>query len=397
MKSTNPLLELVRNDIPGIFNEVDILKRHKARFLHALNKGSILPPYEILIHPSASCNLQCQWCIGGRVLDEQDTQKEAGRLPNKLVNPENMEKLIRGIIAYEKDGFKVENVSFSGITGEPMTAKKSLALAVDLLAQNNRRIGIFSNSVLIDDDLIQTLLKMNYINISLDAATPKTYSILKYSGKPEGETLYLRLLDNIKKLVKARSESKESKLEINASFILYPSNYKEIFETAKMLKDIGVRTLRMKQDNSGKMLLTESQMKEAEVLFTKIEAICDDHFRFIKIHKLNDPSEMLRTFDKCVIADLIGAVGSDGNVYPCNYHACVGGRTYGNAFEKPFGEVWEGEERENIKKLLPKICPSVCDPFKNRSNRLFAAIKKCQEEQGSEQTERYIEEIINLV
>ena len=397
MKLANPLLEFVRKDIPGIFNEIDILKRHKTRFLLALNHGTVLPPYEILIHPSGSCNLQCQWCIGGRVLDEQETDKDAGRLPSKLAVPENMEKLIKGIITYEKDGFKVENISFSGITGEPLTAKKSFISAVDLLSQSGRRVGIFSNAVLIDDEIIQSLLKINYINISLDAATPETYSVLKYGSKPEGKEVYKHLLENIKKLVKARNDSPTSKLEINASYILYPTNYKEIYDTAVLLKELGVSTLRMKQDNSGKMLLTNDQMKEAEELFIKIDAICDDKFRFIKIHKLNNPSEMQRNIDQCVITDLIGAIGSDGNVYPCNYHACVGGKIYGNAIETPFGEIWESQERVNIKKMLPSICPSVCDPFKNRSNRLFQAINKCQTDFGPEQTEIFINEIINLV
>lgn len=397
MKNANPLVDYVRSDLPGIFNEVDILKKHKERFLHALNHGTILPPYEILIHPSSSCNLMCQWCIGGRVLDEQDTEKEAGRLPNKLVNPENMRKLIQGIIDYEKDGFRVENVSFSGITGEPMASKKSFMVAIDLLHQAGRRLGIFSNAVLIDDDLIQTLLKMNYINISFDAGTPETYAKLKYAGKEEGKAVFQHLLDNIQKLVKARNESKDSKLEINASFILYPSNYKEIFEAAKLLKSLGVGTLRMKQDNSGRMLLNNTQMEEAEDLFKKIESICDDKFRFIKIHKLNNPSEMKRSFDKCVIADLIGAVGSDGNVYPCNYHCTVGAKIYGSAIENPFGEVWESKERMEIRQELPGICPSVCDPFKNRSNRLFGAIRKAQEEYGPDKTEEFVQEIIKLV
>jgi len=390
-------MDYVRTDLPGIFNEIDILRRHKKRFLHALNHDTVLPPYEILIHPSSSCNLMCQWCIGSRVLDEQETEKDAGRLPNKLVKPENMRRLIQGIIDYEKDGFRVENISFSGITGEPMASKKSFMEAIDMLHKAGRRLGIFSNAVLIDDDLIQTLLKMNYINISFDAGTAKTYAELKYAGKLEGEAVFERLLDNIRKLVKARNESKDSKLEINSSFILYPSNYKEIYQAAKLLKSLGVGTLRMKQDNSGRMLLNDEQMLEAEELFKKIEELCDDKFRFIKIHKLNNPSEMQRSFDKCVIADLIGAVGSDGNVYPCNYHCTVGAKIFGNAFERPFGEIWEGDERMKVRQMLPAICPSVCDPFKNRSNRLFGAIRKTQEELGPEKTEEFVQEIIKMV
>jgi len=308
-----------------------------------------------------------------------------------------MEKVIRGIVAYKKDGFRVENVSFSGITGEPLMAKESFVRAVEILKENNIRVGIFSNAVLIDDDLIRSLIKINYINISMDAATPETYAKLKYSGNPEGQNKFNQLITNIKKLVKAKNEAKDSSLEINASFILYPDNYFEIYEASKLSKGIGVGTLRMKQDNSGKKLLSPQQMSEAEELLTKIDKLVDDNFRFIKIHKLNNPSEMKRKVNQCLITDLMAAIGSDGNVYPCNYHACVGGIPYGNAIDHSFSEVWEGQKRADIKKQLPKICPTVCDPFKNRSNRLFMAIKESYEKYGSEKTEEYIQEIINLV
>lgn len=390
----NPLSEFVRKDIPGVFNEVNVLRQHETRFLHALNKDVVLSPYEIIIHPSGRCNLQCQWCIGGRVLEEKGYDKDPGRLPDLLTDPENMEKVIRGIVDYKKEGFRVENVSFSGITGEPLIAKKAFIKAVDILKENNIRVGVYTNSVLIDEELIQSLLKIDYINISIDAATPETFAKLKCSGNPRGIHLFNHLIDNIKNLAMARKESRDSKLEINASYVLYPDNYHEIYEAAKLLKEIGVRTLRMKQDISGKNLLSSEQRAETEELFTKIDEIVDDKFRFIKIHQLNNPSEMKRTFDQCLITDLMAAIGSDGNVYPCNYNACAGGIPYGNAIDQSFGEIWEGENRMKIKCHLPAICPTVCDPFKNRSNRLFQAISKCQQEFGSEKTRKYIQEII---
>lgn len=397
VESPNPLMGFVRKDIPSTFNEVSVLKKYETRFLHALNHGTVLPPYEIIIHPSSVCNLRCQWCIGGHVLEEKGSDKNSGRFPNLLNDPENMEKVIRGVVDYKKDGFGVENVSFSGITGEPLIAKKSFIRAVDILEENNIRVGIFSNSVLIDDELIQALLRIAYINISLDAATPETFAKLKYLGNPSGIDIFNHLIANAKNLVKARNESKDSKLEINASFILYPDNYHEIYKAAKLLKEIGVGTLRMKQDISGKNLLSLEQAKETEMLFAKIDELVDDKFRFVKIHQLNNPSEMKRSFNQCIIGDLMAAIGSDGNVYPCNYNACVGGVPYGNAIEHSFSEIWEGGDRKKIKKQLPEICPTVCDPFKNRSNRLFQAISKSQQKFGSEMTEKYVQEIVEAI
>ena len=157
VESLNPLMGFVRKDIPDTFNEVSVLRKHETRFLHALDSDTVLPPYEIIIPPSAVCNLQCQWCIGGRVLEEKDSYKNSDRLPSFLIDPGNMEKVIRDVVNYKRDGFGVENVSFSGITGEPLVAKKSFIRAVNILKENNVRVGIFSNSVLIDDELIKRI------------------------------------------------------------------------------------------------------------------------------------------------------------------------------------------------------------------------------------------------
>ncbi len=396
MINTNPLLKYVRKDIPGIFNEIDILKKHKTRFFHALNADRILPPYEVLIHPSGICNLRCSWCIGGRILEGKGKTKGIGILPSLLSDSANMEKVIRGVLDYTKDGFRVENVSFSGITGDPFLAKEAFIRAVNLLSENNVRIGVYSNAVLLDDELMNALLKMNYINISLDTATPETFVMLKCVGNPEGTKIFNNLVENIAKLARLRNNSKNSKLDINASFVLYPDNYKEIYDAAKLLKRIGIRVMRMKQDISGKRLLSRKQTTEAEELIKKVKNLEDDKFKFVIIHRLNKPSDMKRQFDRCIISDLIAAIGSDGNVYPCNYQACSESPIYGSAIENSFADIWEGETRMKIRRQLPKICPPACDPFKNRTNRLFQTIKKSQKKYGIKETEKSIQEIINL-
>ena len=66
----NRLKEVYRNDLPDRFNEMEMLDRHFSLILNVFN-GNILPPYEILIHTSSICNLNCKWCIGGYVSSKE--------------------------------------------------------------------------------------------------------------------------------------------------------------------------------------------------------------------------------------------------------------------------------------------------------------------------------------
>lgn len=395
MQNENPLLHLRRDDLPGRFNEARMLLDQQAR-LEAINSGKIVPPYEVIIHPSGVCNLGCEWCIGARILDGSKTAKSTDRLKSRLTNPKVMEKVITDMLAYEREGFRIQNFSFSGITGEPMVAKKAFMGAVDLLKadkERNVRVGVFSNSALIDDDLIQTLLKMDYINVSLDAATPETFAKLKYAGLEAGKGMYDRIIANITKLAKARDES-GSKLAINASMILHPDNFHELYDAAVLLKAIGVDALRMKQDISGGRLLSPAQLQQASELVEKTEAIQGDDFKFIQIHHLDKPPVTKRQFQNCRVTDLWGAVGSDGSVFPCNYNALVGVEPYGNVIEQSFAEVWEGEKRLEMKKKLPEGCPPMCDPFKTRANLMLELAAKAREEFGAEKANQFIEELV---
>ena len=126
----------VRSDLPGRFSEADVLRRQWS-LVAATLEGAVLPPYEVLIHPSSSCNLHCQWCIGDHVplelwaedgappvvLDAAKSGPE--RLPDRLAVPEHLLKLVDDLITYRvcapvpPDGivneFRVHNVSFSGL------------------------------------------------------------------------------------------------------------------------------------------------------------------------------------------------------------------------------------------------------------------------------------------
>ena len=260
----NRLKEIYREDLPGRFNETEMLYRHFSWILNIFD-GKILPPYEILIHTSSICNLNCKWCIGGYVSFKKN--KEA-LLDNALMKKENMIKVVNDIINYRKIGYdyknncnreyKVENVTFSGITGEPLIARDSILYAINELSKHNIRVGIFTNGILINKDMHETLLKLGYILISIDAGNNETYNKLKCNGKATNN--FENILKNIEDLNESKKKYK-SNIDINVGYVINEYNYDQIYDLAAKLKRIGVHYLRFKTDIASLLVMNDDQKK----------------------------------------------------------------------------------------------------------------------------------------
>jgi len=409
----------VRGDIPAKFNELNALNRHWFRYLGNM-QGFILPPYEVLIHPSSSCNLRCQWCIGEHVPSENldkpnvffssdgSEKRSEMDIQNSLADPKNMLKVLQSIIDYketvqiksntgiESYTFGIEAVSFSGLIGEPLSSKASVIQGIHLLADHGIRVGLFTNATLFDDNVITALLRADYVLVSLDAATAKTYADLKFSGSMHGYRMYEKVIANVKKLI-LQKNIHNSKLAVNCSFILYPENYFEVYEAAKLAKSLGINYFRIKQDNSGSKRLSVDQIAEVKELILLAQTELDSKdFKIITLHKDLSIEETQRVFTTCQITDLMAAIGSDGHMYPCNYHPRPGGLSYGDTVNEGFKKIWCGDKRKNIKKRIPLDCPPTCDPFKNRANALMEPISNIYKTEGVNSATKLMESLMSI-
>jgi len=396
-KFENDLEKFVRLDLPIRFNEYDLLKTHFSRVINIF-EGEILPPYEILIHSSSICNLNCEWCIGSFVANKKNCDK---LLQNNLSKLENMKKVVDNILAYKKVGknyltgeeevYSVQNVSFSGITGEPFMSKKSILYAIEKLSSNGIRVGAFTNGTLFDEDMYDVLLKMGYLLISIDAGTTETYSKLKCQGKDIG--IFDKILISIEKLSERKKEL-SSKTDINVGYVVNQYNYNEIYTLAKKLKEIGVHYLRFKTDIASLMNMSDIERDKAkeQIELAKRE-LEDENFSIVEIHNVLSDRDKKRDFTKCFVHYLIANISADGNIYPCNYHPKPNGYYFGSAINENFEKIWDNLINNELDKKLPDICPSVCDPFKNRANRLLEAAYNIYCEKGLDYLIQCIEEI----
>ena len=88
---------------------------------------------------------------------------------------------------------------------------------------------------------------------------------------------------------------------------------------------------------------------------------------------------------------MIGNISADGNVYPCNYHSKPNGYYFNSAITEDFGQIWDDIPENIIDKDIPSICPEVCDPFKNRANKLLEITYEIYRNKGIEYLKKCIE------
>jgi hypothetical protein len=246
----------------------------------------------------------------------------------------------------------------------------------------------------LDESTLNTIVKIAYVNISFDTASAKMYNYLKCGKNDNNAIRFNKLLKNIRNLAKLKSKTSGGTCEINASFVLYPENYREVYNAALIMKDLGIRYFRVKQDISMEQLLNEQEKCEVQLLLDKIKNTLEDrYFKVILIHRLHNSNDMKRNFSECIIINLMAAIGSDEKLYPCNYHPQPFGLSYGSIVDNSFKEVWEGPLRRKINNQIFHCCPPVCDPFKNRANQLLNVIKSVYLVEGASMLQSYIEKI----
>jgi radical SAM domain protein len=357
----------IRDDIPLHFNELKLLVEERDRVFCA-QQGIVIPPLEILIHPTAMCNLKCAWCIGQNITEDKNDP-----INNTLMEEGVLSTLVDSIISYRKEVviddkkkiFSTKRVSFSGITGDPLIAQRVLIPQIAKLQENGIETGMFTNGLLINNRILDILTRMNYILISVDAGSQNTYDCLKNNGK--SSTNFQRLLDNIEMLNKYKNDYNRG-VEINVGFVLNEMNYNEIYPLAVLLKERGVSNLRIKTDISLKYLIDESFKTLVQEQYDLVRKnLVDESFNLVELHRITKQVDRERYFDRCIINKIYANISSDGFVYACNYHPAIKGVKYGNVKTVPFDEIWENAEKDfNL-----SLCPRVCDPFKTRANNML--------------------------
>ena len=329
---------------------------HFNEYLKTLNYDTILPPIQIRIKPTNLCKHNCWYCA------YRAENLQLGKDMNlKSFIPKNkMIEIINDII-----DIGVRAVTFSG-GGDPFHYPYLLD-AIKLLSNSKVKFAALTHGALLKGEIAEIFAEYGtWIRISLDGWDEDSYS--KYRGVNKGEfSKVLKNMNNFKRL--------NGKCYLGVSIVVDKYNSTHIFELIKLLKDIGVDSVKVSAcivSNDGKennkyhkeiFNVVKNQIEKA------ISVLSDKNFEiFDGYHELDE--KFNKNYNWCPYIQLCPVIGADLNVYAC--HDKAYNLTDGLLFSiknKSFKEGWFKAKKTFFKINPSKVCNHHC--VVNEKNKII--------------------------
>jgi MoaA/NifB/PqqE/SkfB family radical SAM enzyme len=325
------------------FNDIKVLYHgeHLRKIVDWMDRkeGAVLPPPAyITIDPTNLCNVECFWC----------KNKDFRNHSSRSISDEQFVALP----AFLKK-WGVTTVVLSG--GEPLMHPKILEF-LDATGEVGLHLGLKTNGLNLAKKTIRDSVRKNveWVGISLDAATDKTYMRVK---KASAE-MFDKVIHGIKSLIEEREGKKPL---VTLKFIIHHLNYGEMYAFANLARmmrvdDIHFRPIYVSRYryHIGVRKTAAHYMREARKDFES------EDFRIYGIvHKFDQMWEKIVRFKKCYAVALSGVFAADGRFYLCADQRGNDSMSLGKFF--PFEDIqkkWGSEEhRKAILKIIPQLCP----------------------------------------
>ena len=284
------------------FNSYKLLA-HVDRWRKIKRGKPIPPPVLVTVDPTNVCNLNCAWCNAEYIRRERRNHLSEKALMN----------LADFLPVWGKgQGDWAPGVSAVCIAGggEPLLNAHTYKF-IDRLVENDIESGIVTNGSMIDR-YVDSLSHCTWVGVSVDAGSAATFNHLK--GMPEGSTMFDRIISNIALLsdYSARHNNRlgyrHPAYGISYKYLLYRENIGEIFQAAKLAREIGCKNIHFRPAGTPwDKIGTDEEIrftKEETELFQEQIAMAleldDEHFGVYGVtHKFNSQFERANYFDRC--------------------------------------------------------------------------------------------------
>lgn len=342
------------------------ITRKYEKYFDKFNNNELFPPFEIEWQLSSKCNINCKWCVG-KVIRKNNN---LNILKNDM-NIKNAINIANNVVAsnkafLNKTGLKVRTIKFSGFLGETLVEKQSFIEATKIFLDNSINVGLFTNGIFLDDEVIEIAKDIKYVHISLDSGI-NSYKLIKGVSNSN----YIKILSNILKLRKNKEKYKTN-VDINIGYVIVPENIDDIFEVISGVKNAGAEMIRFKLDITDKNKLEDNYV--FEILDNAIKKYQDDKFKIVKIHNEDDFFDHnygKLCNEKCNFHKFLSAIGSDGKMYLCDHNTLKEGISYGNLLnESLYDIVCKVYNDSNYNKVCNCVS-TVCPPLAFKINKFY--------------------------
>jgi sulfatase maturation enzyme AslB (radical SAM superfamily) len=267
--------------------------------------NKIEPPIHIRIKPTNVCNHNCWYCA----YKVDHLQLGQDMIERDYIPKDKMMEIID-----DCNEMGVKALTFSG-GGEPFVYKYFLQ-TIKKIIDYNISFACLTNGSKLNGEIAELFAKYGtWLRISIDGFNNESYSNYRSTKNNEFD----KIIANIEKFVAID----DRKCNLGISFIVDDKNYREIYNFSKLMKNIGVDSIKISPcvvDNSGiKNNEYHSPFYEESKYLSSLvkKELEDETFEvFDSYHLLEE--KFTKDYNWCPYAQINPVIGADLNIYPCH-------------------------------------------------------------------------------
>lgn len=281
-------------------------------------------PVYVEVSPVGACNHRCTFCAVDYI-GYKSVMLDSPLLKNRLME-----------MGGELD---VKSVMFAG-EGEPLLHRNINDIA--LIASGWMDVAFTTNGILLDR--LEVIDECDWIKVSVDAGTAKTYAAIHRTKEKDWDTLWR----NIGAAVKRKGNCM-----IGVQMLLLPENKHEVKLLYDLCDEAGVDYMVAKPYSQHKMSITHEYENYHPFdpfleLFNAPHAASKDcppgHTKFIYRKESAETKEI--PYEKCHATPNFWAyIMASGDVYSCSAYLLDERFCLGNIGRQSFREIWQGDKR----------------------------------------------------
>jgi len=224
--------------------------------------------------------------------------------------------------------------------------------------QQNLKCYLITNGSLISEKIAEKIvdLKLDYLNVSLNAGTSQTYPRIHTS---ETQETFERIVSMVSRIEKIKENKHTIFPQIRMSMVVCNRNYRDIVNFVKLSQEIGVKSVLIKRFVSiTKEIVDEVELTPSEEEETR--RYLAQALEFAREHNINVDMEwtewtvaqknQLGKSMPCYYGWLFSVIDADGSLYPCCFQNRSQSSAIGNIKEEDFRTLWFSKKYQNFRK-----------------------------------------------
>ncbi len=297
---------------------------HAAK-LQAIKVRERTAPIYIRIKPTNLCNHRCYYCsYADSELGLRDGVQARDSIPWA-----KMQEIIADL-----SSIGVKAVTFSG-GGEPLLYPE-IAASMQGVVDGGIDLSIITNGQLLKGEKAEVLRAAKWVRISMDAADADSYARIRgISAAAFGQ-----VCTNIDHFASIKPPA----CELGINFVINHENASQVYEMAKMVRDLGVNHIKYTARISRDLHDYHRPFKEEaieQLHQAQADLSCPG---FAVINKYEDDftfsTVFQRSYASCLVKELVTVIAADCKVYFCHDKAYVSSGEVGDLSQQSFKELW---------------------------------------------------------